>query len=230
MGVRAAAVPADLGDFGQIDTVVERTEQELGPVDLLINNAGIESSASFTRRTRDGLTAMVDINLTAPMLLTHRVLPGMLTRGEGHVVFISSLAGKRGIGYLEPYCATKAGIINLVQSLRAEYSGVPVGFSVVCPGFVMGDGMFQRYLDEGMRAPRLPGHTTADRVAAKVLAAIVRDLPEVHVNSVPLRPLLALAEVAPRFVERLAPLFGADRFFRRASAARGLVDSAAEDY
>ncbi|MEE2033387.1 SDR family NAD(P)-dependent oxidoreductase [Rhodococcus chondri] len=229
MGVRAAAVPADLGDFGRIDSLVEQTENELGPIDLLINNAGIENAASFGRRTREELTAMVDLNLTAPMLLTHRILPGMLTRGAGHVVFISSLAGKRGIGYQEPYSATKAGLVALVQSLRAEYSAAPVGFSVVCPGFVAGEGMFQRYLDNGMRAPRLVGNTTTDRVAAKVVAAIERDLPEVHVNSVPLRPVLALAEVAPRFVERLAPLFGVEKFFRQASADSGLLDPVVED-
>lgn len=93
MGVEAAAVPADLGDLSQIAVVVERTEGALGPIDLLVNNAGIENTASFVQLTPDELTAMVDLNLTAPMLLTHRVLPAMLSRGAGHVVFVSSLAG-----------------------------------------------------------------------------------------------------------------------------------------
>jgi len=227
-GVRAAVVPADLADLDRVDSVVDRTEEALGPVDLLINNAGVESCASFTRRTREDLTATVDLNLTAPMLLTHRVLPGMLERGAGHVVFMSSVAGKRGAAYQGPYCASKAGLVTLVQSLRTEYASTPVGFSVVCPGFVAGDGMFQRYLDEGLTPPRALGHTTLDRVAGKALAAIRRDLPEVQVNGIPVRPVLALAEIAPRLAERVVPWFGADRFFRRASADRGLLDSAAE--
>ncbi|HEY1521623.1 MAG TPA: SDR family NAD(P)-dependent oxidoreductase [Solirubrobacteraceae bacterium] len=93
-GVQAQAVPADLSDLGQVDPLIERSEEVLGPIDVLINNAGVELTAAFTRATRDELTSMVDLNLTVPMLLTHRVVPGMLERGRGHVVFISSMAGR----------------------------------------------------------------------------------------------------------------------------------------
>ncbi len=121
LGVRAAALPIDLSDLGQIDPLIERAEAALGPVDLLVNNAGVEIGAAFTVLTRDELTSTVDLNLTAPLLLTHRVLPGMLERGRGHVVFVSSVAGKIGPAYNEPYAATKAGLVGLTQSLRAEY-------------------------------------------------------------------------------------------------------------
>jgi NAD(P)-dependent dehydrogenase (short-subunit alcohol dehydrogenase family) len=89
------------------------------------------------------------------MLLTHRVLPGMLERGRGHVVFISSLAGKIGPAYNEPYAATKAGLVGLTQSLRAEYLHEPVGF-------LAGDGMYQRMVEEGVKSNRLMGETTRD--------------------------------------------------------------------
>src|ERR671933_2968955 len=115
---------------------------------------------------------MVDLNLTAPILLTHRVLPGMLERGRGHVVFISSVAGKIGPPYVEPYAATKKGLIGLTQSLRSEYHNAPVGFSVVCPGFVAGDGMYQRMKEnEGVKSNRLLGETTLDKVGKAVLEA-----------------------------------------------------------
>ena len=94
LGVRAVALPADLSDLSQIDPLLERAEAALGPLDLLLNNAGMELAGAFTALTREELTGMVDLNLTAPLLLTHRVLGGMLARGRGHVVFISSLAGK----------------------------------------------------------------------------------------------------------------------------------------
>ncbi|HZU60130.1 MAG TPA: SDR family oxidoreductase, partial [Solirubrobacteraceae bacterium] len=165
LGVQAHAVPADLSDLGQIDPLVQRSEEVLGPLDVLINNAGVELTAAFTRATRQELTSMVDLNLTVPMLLTHRVLPGMLERGRGHVVFISSMAGKVGPAYSEPYAATKAGLIGLTKSLRAEYLKAPVGFSVVCPGFVAGDGMYQRMADQGIRSNRIVGHTTTEKVA-----------------------------------------------------------------
>ncbi|MFD9663624.1 SDR family NAD(P)-dependent oxidoreductase [Rhodococcus sp. NPDC059968] len=171
---------------------------------------------------------MVDLNLTAPMLLTHRVLPRMLSRGAGHVVFVSSLAGKRGGAYIGPYNATKAGLILLTQALRAEYSSSPVGFSVVCPGFVAGVGMYQRFADTGLKASRLVGTTTTDRVAAKIVGAIRHDQPEVIVNSVPIRGVLAFGELAPRLIERVIPLFGTDKFFRRVITNRDRLDPSAK--
>jgi short-subunit dehydrogenase len=221
LGARAAALPADLSDLGQIDPLIERTEEALGPIDLLVNNAGVEISSAFTVVTRAELTSTVDLNLTAPLLLTHRVLPGMLERQHGHVVFISSLAGKLGPAYNEPYAATKAGLVGLTQSLRAEYLHAPVGFSVVCPGFIAGDGMYQRMVEEGVGSNRSMGETTLEKVTDATVRAIRRDLPEVIESGAPVRPMLALAQVAPGLVERIAPRFGATEIFRRVAVARG---------
>src|SRR5437899_9381958 len=107
---------SDLYDLTQLDSLIERSEAALGPLDVLVNNAGVEQAAAFTRYTRDELTSMVDLNLTVPLLLTHSVLPGMLERGRGHVVFIASVAGKLGPAYAGPYAATKAGLIAITQS------------------------------------------------------------------------------------------------------------------
>ena len=220
LGVRAQAVPADLFDLEQVDPLIQRSEEALGPLDVLVNNAGVELTAAFTQATRDELTSMVNLNLTVPMLLTHRVVPGMLQRGRGHVVFISSMAGKLGPAYSQPYAATKAGLIGLNQSLRAEYLTAPVGFSVVCPGFVAGDGMYQRMAEQGIRSNRIMGQTTTDRVAEQVVDAIRRDRPEVIESGGPVRPVLALAEIAPRLVERLMSRAGANEWFRRVAAER----------
>jgi short-subunit dehydrogenase len=219
-GVQAQAVPADLSDLGQVDPLIERSEEVLGPIDVLINNAGVELTAAFTRATRDELTSMVDLNLTVPMLLTHRVVPGMLERGRGHVVFISSMAGKVGPAYSEPYAATKAGLIGLTQSLRGEYRDAPVGFSVVCPGFVAGDGMYQRVADQGIRSNRIIGHTTTEKVADRVVRAIRQDRPEVVESGGPVRPILALGQLAPRLVERMLSQAGTHDWFRRVAAER----------
>jgi short-subunit dehydrogenase len=164
---------------------------------------------------------VVDLNLTAPLLLTHRLVPGMLSRGRGHVVFISSAAGKMGPAYQEPYAATKAGLVGLTQSLRAEYLDAPVGFSVVCPGFIAGDGMYQRMADQGIKSNRLLGETTTQKVTDRVIEAIRRDRPEVIETGAPLRPILALSQLAPRTVERLAPRFGITELFRRVAISRG---------
>jgi short-subunit dehydrogenase len=220
LGVKAAAVTADLSDLSQIDSLVDRAEQELGPIDLLVNNAGVESTAVFTSYAREDLTSMVNLNLTAPMLLAHRLTPGMMERGRGHVVFISSVAGKLGPAYNEPYAATKAGLIGLTQSLRAEYLKAPVGFSVVCPGFIAEDGMYARMAEQGHRSNRLMGETTPEKIVEKVVHAVRDDVAEIIESGAPIRPMLALAQLAPGLIERLAPRFGVTELFRGVAVER----------
>lgn len=224
LGVEAEAVAADLSDLSQVDPLIERSETALGPIDVLINNAGVEITGSFTAYTREQLISAVAINLTAPMLLAHRVVPGMLERKRGHVVFISSLAGKIGPAYQEPYAATKAGLIGLSQSLRAEYRDAPLGFSAVCPGFVAGDGMYQRMVEEGVSSNRVLGETTLAKVADRVVEAIRHDRPEIVESGAPVRPLLALGQLSPRFAGWLVERFGGNEIFRRTGAARGRID------
>jgi short-subunit dehydrogenase len=223
-GVRSAAVPADLAEVAAIDGLVERAEAALGPIDLLVNNAGVESVGAFTSYTSEELTEMIAVNLTAPMLLTHRLTPGMFERGRGHVVFIASLAGKVGPAYNEPYAATKAGLIGLTQSLRAEYRDAPVGFSVVCPGFVAGDGMYARMVADGHSSNWLMGHTSTAKVADAVVRAIRDDRAEVLESGSPVRPLLALAQLAPGLAEHVAARVGATELFRAVASSRGRAD------
>jgi short-subunit dehydrogenase len=222
-GVRAAPVPADLTDLAQCEPLIRRAEAAIGPLDVLINNAGVEHASAFALQPAEELTATVNINLAAPLLLTRAVVEGMLERGRGHVVFISSVAGKVGPPYQAAYGASKAGLVGLSQSLRAEYVDAPVGFSVICPGFVAGDGMYQRMVDEGFASNRIMGSTTLDKVTAAVLRAIQKDVPEIVVNNPPMRPLLVLAQVAPRLSERMAPRVGLTELFRRVAASRGRV-------
>jgi short-subunit dehydrogenase len=227
-GVRCEAVPAELGDLGSIGSLVERSEAALGGIDVLVNNAGVETVGAFTSCSSEELSAMVDVNLTAPMLLAHRVLPGMLERERGHVVFIASLAGKVGPAYDASYAATKAGLIGLTQSLRAEYRRTPLGFSAICPGFTAGEGMYQRLVEAGIRSNRVLGETSTERVAARVVEAIRRDSPEIIESGSPVRPLLAAGALWPRLAESLVERFGATELFRRAAASRGRAGEVGE--
>ncbi len=221
IGVRSEPVPADLDDLTQAETLISRAEDALGPLDLLVNNAGVEYASAFAGHTREELLTTVNINLSAPLLLTHSVLPGMLERRAGHVVFISSVAGKIAPAYEAAYGATKAALGALNQSLRAEYRTQPVGFSVVYPGFVAGDGMYQRMLDQGFSSNRLLGETTNEKIADAVLDAIRRNLPEVVESGAPIRPLLAISELAPKSAERIVAVSGITKLFRRVAASRG---------
>lgn len=214
-GVRAAVVPCDVADAAARDALVREAEAAFGGVHVLVNNAGIESTFAYHRLPPGEIERVIEVNLIAPMLLTHQVLPGMLARREGHIVNIASLAGKQGPPYNEPYAASKAGLIGFTQSLRAEYRGAGVSASVVCPGFVREAGMFA---DARSRVPREPsrllGTTTPHAVASAVVRCIERDLPEALVNPGPTRLLMAILALAPSFGEWFARRAGVDDIFR----------------
>jgi len=196
---------------------VHRLAREAGEVDILVNNAGIELTKRYVDMTDDDLDQMVAINLTAPMLLTRDLLGGMLARGRGHVVFIASMSGKVGVSCNEPYAATKAGLIGVTRSLRAEFRDEPVGFSVISPGFIAATGMWNRM---DARAPLLAGEAKPERVVGATLKAIRRDLPDVTVNGAPIRPMLALQAVAPGIFDRVSQRVGPSAMFEREAARR----------
>ena len=127
---------------GQAAGLIDRAEATIGPLDLLINNAGIETAAAYPAFTDEELALLTQVNLVAPMLLSRHVLPGMLERRRGHIVTVSTLAGRGGNAYNVVYATTKAGLIGFTRSLRAELADSPVGASVICPGFVARDGMY----------------------------------------------------------------------------------------
>jgi short-subunit dehydrogenase len=227
LGVKVVAIPTDVTVASQRGALLERAESEIGPVDILVNNAGIESASAYADFGDEEVERMVAVNLTAALLLTRAVLPGMLTRGRGHVVNIASGLGKMAIPYLSVYSATKHGLVGATQALRAEYRDTPVGFSVVCPGFIRNEGLYARHEADGAVAPRLAGRTTPEKVANAVVQAIVHDRPEVIVNSQPLRPLVLLFTLFPRLHAPMLKAVGISRWSERAAATRH--DAAVEE-
>ena len=208
LGAAVVPFPADLSLPGAAERLAAAVEENLGPPDILVNNAGLELASSFTRYSPAELDLILAVDLLAPLQLTHRLLPSMLARRAGHVVNICSLASKGPLPYGVPYAAAKSGLAGATASLRAEYAGTGVGFSAVIPGFVTGAGIFARHQAAGVAAPAVFGTTTPQRVARAVLAAIRRDIPETIVTPYPIRPLLALAELAPATAQRLTALVG----------------------
>jgi uncharacterized protein len=132
--VNGTAFTVDLGDDAQVDALIPRVESEAGPIDVLVNNAGLEHTTWFCEEDPAGIRAMVRLNLEVPLVLTRAVLPGMLARERGHLVHISSLAGTANFPAMAVYAGTKAGLTNAASSIRLELAGTPIHTTIVAPG------------------------------------------------------------------------------------------------
>lgn len=207
-GGEAIAIEADLSDVSGLPELVRRIEAKAGPVDVLVNNAGVEYYRRYVDYTAQELAAVLTVNLHVPMELVRLVLPGMLERQVGHVVNIASLAGKKGVLYNAPYSASKAGVILWTDALRQELQDGPVGASVIMPGYIREAGMFH---DDGVAPPRMLGTSSPQDVADAVVEAILSERPEIIVNPGPMRPMLALGQLAPRLADRLVEWMGVNR-------------------
>jgi short-subunit dehydrogenase len=210
-------MPADLAEPWAATELAARATAA-GPVDILVNNAGIELVEPFERSREDDLERIIAVNLRAPISLTRALAPGMLERGEGHVVNVASLAGRLPPAYSAAYAATKAGLIAFTHSLRGEFAGRPVGFSAICPGFVDGDGMYARLLESGLPAPAAVGTVPPRKVTSALLDALRHDKPEILICGRPMRPLVAAGFAVPRLAERMLAASGIHDYFRRAAA------------
>jgi short-subunit dehydrogenase len=126
-----SAHPADLSDVEETRHLIERIEAEAGPVDVLVNNAGIDITKSFVDYSADEVARIVQVNLTAPMELCRQVVPRMLDRGRGHIVNISSLSACGLYPGLTAYSTTKAALSHFTAGLRADLKGLPVKTTVV---------------------------------------------------------------------------------------------------
>ena len=224
-GVRTLALPADLADPDTAPSIVARATQEFGPIDILINNAGAAEVGPFARQDPASVRHTLLLDLAAPVALTRAVLPGMLERGEGHIVHISTILAKVDSPYNVSYAAAKAGLTHFSRSLRAELRGSGVSSSSISPGLVGGAGMGQTWLDDsGLKAPRLMGTVSPQQVAAGVLKAIRKDKAEVLVGP----PGSKLLTQSPGFASRLFGRIGAWDLMRRLGEARTTTTAAAD--
>jgi len=180
VGGRAVAV--DLTDPEAVESLVPTVEADLGPIDVLVNNAGMETTDMAAVIDPAVIRATTRLNLEAPMVLTRHVLPLMLERGRGHLVFLSSIAGTAGFPTMATYCATKAGVSNFVRSLVLELRATPIGATTVAPGPVAtrmweaveaASPSGQKVLDRLNLARMLP-IADPDRLARRVVTATRR--------------------------------------------------------
>jgi short-subunit dehydrogenase len=136
-GAPALPIPTNLGSPEEVLRLARITLERFGRVDLLVNNAGIGGGGrGFARMERADLRELLAVNLEAPALLTHALLPHMLARRSGAVVFVGSVAGRVALPGSALYSGTKHGLRGLALALRRETRGRGVGVTLISPGFV----------------------------------------------------------------------------------------------
>jgi 2-hydroxycyclohexanecarboxyl-CoA dehydrogenase len=133
-GGRALAVESDITERPSVDAAVERVTAQLGPIDVLVNNAGWDLFVPFLDTSPEDWSRLIDVNLVGALHMHHAVLPQMVERGGGRVVNVSSDAARVGSSGEAVYAACKAGLVALSKTLAREHSRHGITFNVVCPG------------------------------------------------------------------------------------------------
>jgi short-subunit dehydrogenase len=225
-GRRADALAALSAELGAEAHVADLSDREAparllaaaGTVDILIANAALPSSGRLLTVEPERAADAVNVNLAAPVALARGLLPQMLERSSGQIVFIGSLQSKAATAGASVYCATKFGLRGFALALRAELAPRGVGVSIVMPGFIADAGM---YADAGVKLPFYIGTRRPEQVADAVVGAIRANRGEVTVAPVAMRIGTWIAAQAPEFAARASRLLGGEglaREFERAQA------------
>jgi len=138
-GIPAHAIPTDVTRSADLRSLVQKTEESLGPIEILVNNAGIGYFAPVQEAAEANWDAVLDTNLKAVFLLSRLVAPGMIERRGGHIVNIASLAGKNAFAGGGIYCASKWGLLGLTQCMAEDLRAYGIRVCAICPGSVATD-------------------------------------------------------------------------------------------
>jgi NADP-dependent 3-hydroxy acid dehydrogenase YdfG len=166
LGAGTIGLPLDVTERGSFDGFLRQVEERLGPLDVLINNAGIMPIGPFVKESDATAARLVDVNLHGVILGSKLALARFLARGCGHLVNIASTAGKAGFPGGATYCATKHAVVGLSEAIRAEVRGTRIQVSVVMPVVVKTE------LGSGLPQPRAFKAVGPEEVAAAIVGAL----------------------------------------------------------
>lgn len=210
---QALAVVADVTHEEDMHQLVQRSVDRFQRLDVMICNAGFGVEGSADDVSSDLMRKLMEINYLGTFFAARAALPFFRRQGSGHLIFVSSIVGKRGVPHMGAYSATKFAQVGLAESLRAELVGSGIHVSVVFP--VSTDTEFMDVMEkESGTASRANGpRQTAEDVADAIARAIVRPTPEVYPYP-KARGLVLLNAIAPRFCDRFVKRFGRQRVTR----------------
>jgi NADP-dependent 3-hydroxy acid dehydrogenase YdfG len=213
IGPQAAAFQLDVTDRASFERFIDDVQARIGPVDVLVNNAGIMPLGPFAEEDDATARRLVDVNVHGVLIGMKVVLPRFTARGEGHLVNIASAAGKGPYPGGATYCGTKHFVVGVTETVRGELRGKGVDVSVVMPVVV------DTELATGVGTPRGIPRVKPDDVAAAIVETLRRPRFDVYVPR-SIGPLTALSAVVPRPVREWAlRAIGADRVLWRVDSA-----------
>jgi len=179
-GVETLGVTADVTRLAEIAALVEGTRSALGPIDILVNNAGIGAFGPAHEMREADWDAVLDTNLKGVFLVSKAVAPEMIRRRTGHIINISSLAGKNAFAGGGIYCASKWGLLGLTYCMAEDLRRYDIRVSAVCPGTVATE--FSPHADKD------PAKMLQPDDVAHAVAALVTQAPQSFISEVLLRP------------------------------------------
>ena len=183
--IKILATVADVTQEAQISSLVRKTQQTLGPIDFLVNNAGIGIFGPFQDQSEADWENVLNTNLKSAFLMSRAVAPEMILRKTGHIINISSLAGKNTFANGAIYCASKWGLMGLTGCMAEDLRAHGIRVSAVCPGSVATEFFGQGAA--GISAKDPAKMLQADDVAHAV-AALVTQAPGSFISEVHMRP------------------------------------------
>ncbi|MEK6530478.1 MAG: SDR family NAD(P)-dependent oxidoreductase, partial [candidate division NC10 bacterium] len=194
----ALVCPADVTDSAAARTMVERVLGQWKRIDILVNNAGQGIAAPFEATTPEELRALMEVNLVGVLTLTQAVLPGMLQHASGHIINVSSVAGRRGLPLRSAYNATKFALVGMSEAVRMELRGTGVQVSIVYPIFT--ESEFHQVELKKAEPKRYGPVQTSEQVARAIVRCARSPRPEVYPYP-PARILAVLSALSPRLVD-----------------------------
>jgi NAD(P)-dependent dehydrogenase (short-subunit alcohol dehydrogenase family) len=213
LGDAVVGLHLDVTDLPGFTAFLDDVEQRLGPVDIIVNNAGIMPITALEDESGASISRQLEINLRAVIHGTQEGARRMRPRRAGHIVNIASLAGKTGYAHLATYSATKHGVVGLSEAVRAELRGSGVDISVVMPGIVNTE------LTDGMKEARIK-NLRPEQVADEIVRALEFPRFDVFVPR-ETAALLILGALLPRRArEWMVRWLGADDVASRADQAK----------